>query len=68
MIRFHDNRGVWRNTTASKAKGGYYAFIFVLGLFVTVAGTYSAAISIRDGYRSNTIGTAFSCADNSGSS
>ncbi|KAK9896400.1 putative amino acid transporter [Cystobasidium minutum MCA 4210] len=68
LMWFHDNQGLWRTTKIYKAKAAYYAFIFVLGLFVTVAGTYSAAVSIRDGYRANTIGTAFSCADNSGSS
>ncbi|CAN6656378.1 hypothetical protein TRVA0_029S00254 [Trichomonascus vanleenenianus] len=35
------------------------------GIYITVSGTYGSIVSIIDGYKSGTVGTAFSCADNS---
>ncbi|KAL7623254.1 hypothetical protein AAE478_006935 [Parahypoxylon ruwenzoriense] len=38
------------------------------GLFITVGGTYSTVLTIRDAYATGLIGSAFSCEDNSNSS
>ncbi|OQV05494.1 hypothetical protein CLAIMM_10221 [Cladophialophora immunda] len=39
--------------------------IFVLGLLITVGGTYANVVSIIDQYRTGQVGSAFSCVDNS---
>jgi hypothetical protein len=43
-------------------------FMLLLGVFVTIAGTYATVQNIIDAYATGTIGSAFSCADNSNSS
>ncbi|KAF4548379.1 Transmembrane amino acid transporter-like protein 12 [Elsinoe fawcettii] len=40
--------------------------MFAIGMFLTVGGTYGVVQGIIDAYRDGTIGSAFSCADNSG--
>ncbi|KAI5271525.1 neutral amino acid permease [Aureobasidium subglaciale] len=51
-------------------KGAFYAHgaMFILGVFMMVGGTYGTVASIVDAYAQGTVGSAFSCADNSGSS
>ncbi|KAI1764158.1 amino acid transporter [Hypoxylon sp. FL1150] len=44
----------------------HWCLVF-LGLFITVGGTYSTVLTIKDAYATGLIGSAFSCADNSGS-
>ncbi|OCT47761.1 hypothetical protein CLCR_03500 [Cladophialophora carrionii] len=39
--------------------------IFLLGLLITVGGTYANVVSIIDQYRTGQVGSAFSCVDNS---
>lgn len=39
----------------------------LLGIFMTIGGTYAVVQSVIDAYKEGTIGSAFSCADNSGS-
>ncbi|KAI0015646.1 amino acid transporter [Xylariomycetidae sp. FL0641] len=46
----------------------FHWFLVLLGLFVTVGGTYSTILTIKNAYASGLIGSAFSCADNSNSS
>lgn len=41
--------------------------IILVGMFITVSGTYGSIKSIADGYKTGAIGSAFSCADNSNS-
>jgi hypothetical protein len=41
--------------------------VILVGALCVVAGTYASAVSIRDSYRDGTVGSAFSCADNSNS-
>ncbi|CAD6569446.1 MAG: hypothetical protein CYPHOPRED_003378 [Cyphobasidiales sp. Tagirdzhanova-0007] len=51
-------------------KRTYYilnGFLLLLGAFVTTAGTYAAVVGIKDAYKSGEVGSAFSCADDSGS-
>lgn len=45
----------------------FHWFLVVLGLFITVGGTYSTVLTIKDAYATGLIGSAFSCADNSNS-
>ncbi|KAJ4252856.1 hypothetical protein NW762_010762 [Fusarium torreyae] len=65
---------LWMDDFASYRKGNLskkmvyagHAFIALVGLFIVVAGSYSAIVSIRDAYHSGLIPKVFSCADNSG--
>jgi hypothetical protein len=61
---FYDNHNYIRGTIAQKAKWVLNAFLFALGVFFCVAGTYATVRSIINAYAAGTIGTAFSCADN----
>jgi hypothetical protein len=45
-----------------------HGFLFLVGAFVAVGGAYSACQQIADQYAAGTVGSAFSCADNSNSS
>ncbi|ORY65277.1 transmembrane amino acid transporter protein-domain-containing protein [Pseudomassariella vexata] len=49
-----------------KAKFLFHWFLIFLGAFITVGGTYSTILAIMNAYASGEIGSAFSCADNSG--
>jgi hypothetical protein len=42
-------------------------FLIVAGLFIMVVGTWAAAVSIKNSYRTGNISSPFSCADNSAS-
>lgn len=42
-----------------------HVLLFVLGLFVTIAGTYAAVVSIIEQFQNGSIGSPFQCADNS---
>lgn len=58
----HFRKGnVWQITA-------YYLHVLMIafGAFMTIGGTYSVIQEIIDAYASGTIGSAFSCADNSG--
>ncbi|ETS86636.1 hypothetical protein PFICI_00464 [Pestalotiopsis fici W106-1] len=58
----HYRKGnVWQITT-------YYLHVLMIafGAFMTIGGTYSVIQEIIDAYASGAIGSAFSCADNSG--
>ncbi|KAJ5689186.1 hypothetical protein N7462_003578 [Penicillium macrosclerotiorum] len=45
-----------------------HILLILLGLFMTVGGTYGVIIQIKEAYSDGQISSAFSCADNSGSS
>lgn len=65
---------LWLHDHGEYRKGGvlkvvmYYVhwMAILLGAFVCVGGTYAVIRSIMDAYASGLIGSAFSCADNSG--
>ncbi|WVQ81417.1 hypothetical protein IAT38_003541 [Cryptococcus sp. DSM 104549] len=65
----HDNG--W-GRRSERRTGRYYLstamayWMLASGLFIIIAGTWSAVLSIRDSYADGTVGSAFSCADNSG--
>ncbi|KAI1092573.1 amino acid transporter [Rostrohypoxylon terebratum] len=54
-------------TLWQKSQYVFHWFLVVLGLFITVGGTYSTILAIKDAYATGLIGSAFSCADNSNS-
>ncbi|KAK4689575.1 hypothetical protein P7C73_g531, partial [Tremellales sp. Uapishka_1] len=49
----------------SKLAWGLHAFFVLMGAFCTIAGTYANIVNIIDQYKAGTVGSAFSCADNS---
>jgi hypothetical protein len=51
-----------------KAVWMLHILLILLGAFMTVGGTYGVIVQINDAYRDGKISSAFSCADNSGSS
>lgn len=60
------NESIWQKGGAKgKLLWVAHAVLMMLGLFVTIAGTYSAVVTIRDQYRSGSVGKPFQCEDNS---
>jgi len=53
---------LWRQTIY-----GLHILLILLGLFMTVGGTYGVIVQINNAYADGSISSAFSCADNSGS-
>ncbi|RDW63845.1 hypothetical protein BP5796_10347 [Coleophoma crateriformis] len=59
----------WRRGSAGKKIAYWLHWLLVaLGVFIMIAGTYATVQLIIDAYAAGTIGSAFSCADNSNSS
>ncbi|OJD38033.1 transmembrane amino acid transporter [Diplodia corticola] len=63
------DHGGWRKGMGCRKAVGYWLHwgLVALGLFFLVGGTYAVVRQITDAYADGTIGSAFSCADNSGS-
>ncbi|KAM0790373.1 hypothetical protein ACM66B_003255 [Microbotryomycetes sp. NB124-2] len=66
MMWFYDNwsRRHVRNNLSFKLMVLFNVCVIVVGLFITVAGSYGSVVSIIDLYNENP-GSSFSCADNS---
>jgi hypothetical protein len=47
------------------SRAGHFS-IFLLGLLVTIGGTYANVVSINDQFKEGSVGSSFQCADNSG--
>ncbi|EXJ83980.1 hypothetical protein A1O3_04647 [Capronia epimyces CBS 606.96] len=62
----YDHPHYWKGTLWQKTLYAFHVFLIALGLFVTIGGTYAVIQSIIDAYASGQIGSAFDCADNSG--
>jgi hypothetical protein len=62
----YDHRDHYKGNMFQMALYAMHVFMIFLGLFMTVAGTYAVIQLIIDAYASGEIGSAFSCADNSG--
>lgn len=59
--------GAYRKGTAiQQVKYWFHWYLFVLGCFLSVGGLYAVISAIKEAYAAGTIGSAFSCADNSG--
>ncbi|RSH95201.1 hypothetical protein EHS25_000287 [Saitozyma podzolica] len=63
---FYDHRKM--GTNPNLLAKVLHGFLFLVGAFVAVGGAYSACQQIADQYAAGTVGSAFSCADNSNSS
>lgn len=64
----YDHQHYRRGTALQKVVYGLHWLLILLGLFLTIGGTYGVVQQIIDAYSSGQIDRAFSCADNSGSS
>ncbi|KAE9981418.1 hypothetical protein EG327_006226 [Venturia inaequalis] len=56
----------WKGSVKQKLLCVAHALILFLGVFATVAGTYANIKNIMDQYAAGQVGSAFQCADNSG--
>lgn len=65
FLWFSLHRGYRRGTAGQQALWWLHILILVLGLFVTVGGTYANIANIVAQFRAGKVGSAFSCADNS---
>lgn len=54
-----------KNTFGAKAMWWGHILLFLLGLFVTIAGLYSSIVVIHGQFQAGTLGSSFQCADNS---
>ncbi|CAO2652315.1 Nn.00g005980.m01.CDS01 [Neocucurbitaria sp. VM-36] len=64
----YDHANYWKGSWWQKVLYGLHVVLILIGLFLTVGGTYGVIVQIKDAYRDGTISSAFSCADNSNSS
>ncbi|KAL4809454.1 transmembrane amino acid transporter protein-domain-containing protein [Aspergillus unguis] len=64
----YDHGEYWRGSLKQKVMYILHIGLVALGLFICVGATYGVVIQIMDAYDTGLIGSAFSCADNSGSS
>lgn len=68
ILYMYDNNSVRKSGVLAKQAWYWsHALLVLLGAFIAVGGTYSVIKSILGAYASGEIGSAFSCADNSGS-
>ncbi|KAI5369951.1 Putative amino acid transporter, transmembrane domain-containing protein [Septoria linicola] len=63
----YDHKDWYQRASSHKLAYGFHAFLIPLGLFFLIAGTYGVIEQIIAAYQDGLIGSAFSCADNSGS-
>ncbi|CZR62156.1 related to neutral amino acid permease [Phialocephala subalpina] len=61
LMGLYMDRGNHRSNKKNVAICGLHFFTIALGLFITVAGTYTTIQSIIDAYNSGTVGKAFTC-------
>ncbi|KAH9885344.1 transmembrane amino acid transporter protein-domain-containing protein [Xylariomycetidae sp. FL2044] len=66
FLYLHDYAAYRRGNLIQKTKYLLHVLLIVLGCFITVGGTYATVVLINEAYASGEIGSAFSCADNSG--
>ncbi|KAI6842209.1 amino acid transporter [Hortaea werneckii] len=63
----YDHKSWYKGSVLQQAAFWFHAFLIPLGLFILIGGTYGVVEEIIQAYADGTIGSAFSCADNSGS-
>ncbi|KAK8042440.1 N amino acid transport system protein [Apiospora phragmitis] len=66
FLYLHDFAAYRKGTIVQKTKWMLHICLILLGVFVAVCGTYATVMSIKEAYSNAEIGSAFSCADNSG--
>lgn len=60
------HRGYRKGTPKQKALWAFHTLILMMGLFVTIVGTYANVTLIIQQFQDGTVGGVFECADNSG--
>jgi len=66
-LYLHDYKTYRKGTFVQMSKYWFHWLLIAIGAFLCVGGTYGVIASIVDDYASGNISSAFSCADNSGS-
>ncbi|KAI0477145.1 putative amino acid transporter [Xylariaceae sp. FL0804] len=66
FLYLHDFAAYRSGTAMQRVKYWLHIGLILLGTFITVGGTYATIVSIKEAYASGEVGSAFSCADNSG--
>ncbi|RDW83484.1 hypothetical protein BP5796_04975 [Coleophoma crateriformis] len=61
----HDYSGYWKGGSKQLAIYAVNILIMLIGLLLFVGGTYGTVLEIKQAYASGSLGSAFSCADNS---
>ncbi|KAJ6155536.1 hypothetical protein N7470_006102 [Penicillium chermesinum] len=64
----YSHANYWKGSIVRKTVYVFHVFLLFLGIFLAVGGTYGVIVQINAAYRDGQISSAFSCADNSGSS
>lgn len=64
----HDHANYYKGTILQRIMYLLHILLILLSVFLTIGGTYGVIAQINIAYRDGTIGSAFSCADNSNSS
>ena len=63
----YSHRDYWKGNIVRQVLFVLHIFLVLLGLFMAVGGTYGVIVQINQAYADGQISSAFSCADNSGS-
>lgn len=63
----YSHRDYWAGNLVRKLLFVFHILLVLLGLFMAVGGTYGVIVQINQAYADGQISSAFSCADNSGS-
>lgn len=66
-LYIYDYSGYRKGSASQQVKYWLHWFLLLLGCFMSIGGLYAVISAIREAYAQGTIGSAFSCADNSGS-
>lgn len=66
VLWFSLHKDLDKRTWAGRALWLAHIVVFLIGLLVTVGGTYANVVNINDLFKAGEVGSAFQCADNSG--
>lgn len=67
VLWFSLNKECFRGSIRQRAAWWFHAGILIMGLFLSIGGTYANISNIVDQFKAGKVGSAFSCADNSAS-
>lgn len=66
ILWFSLHKDMARETWAGRAASSAHIALFLLGLLVTIGGTYANVLTIIEHFRAGEVGSPFQCTDNSG--
>ncbi|KAH8885802.1 hypothetical protein GQ53DRAFT_658937 [Thozetella sp. PMI_491] len=66
LLYIHDSWHYKNGTALERTKFYAHIGVILLGIFITIGGTYGAIMSIIEAYAAGVVGRPFDCADNSG--